>query len=87
MLCLAGSTTTRFSKDGPSPNPKEEDGEFGKGVELPYFMGQLQSEPNFDLAFGDKEAYWVMANGLYFKQWDPGGNFFFIFIFCAVGQL
>ena len=52
-------------------------GEFSEGAELPYFMGQVQFETNFALAFGGKEAYWVMANGFYFKQWDPGGVSFF----------
>ena len=54
MLCLTGPTTTRFCKDGPSPNPKGGGGECGKGVELPYFMDQVQSEPNFDLPIEDR---------------------------------
>ena len=32
------------------------------------FMGQVQSEPNFELAFADKQAYWVMAHGLYLSN-------------------
>ena len=58
---------------GQAQSQRGKGGEFGKEVELPYFTGRVQSEPNFDLAFGDKEAYWVMTYGLYFKQWDLGG--------------
>ena len=53
-------------------------GYFSEGHVLFMSMGQLQSESNFDLAFGDKGACWVMANGLYFKQWDPGGVSFLV---------
>ena len=75
LLCCAwlGQLQPSSVRMGQAQSQRGKGGEFGKGTELPYFIGQVQFEPNFDLPFVNKQVSWVMAHGLYFKQWDPGG--------------
>ena len=63
---------------GQAQRQRDKVGEFGEEAKLPYFMGQVQYEPNFNFAFGDKAAYpmgFILSNGILME-------FLFFFLVC-----